>query len=89
MPEEVSMAPMSSMHPSLNHSTESMQDISTFVSNLPSEFKPNFNYKGPDEKNHKPFPVDMMASESIYLQPNTVANEIIQPSIAMEHPNPM
>ena len=89
MPEEVSMAPMSSMHPSLNHSTESMQDISTFISNLPSEFKPNFNYKGPDEKNHKPFPIDMMASESIYLQKNTIANEIIQPSIAMEHPNPM
>jgi hypothetical protein len=39
------------------------------------------------KKNHKPFPVDMMASESIYLQPNTVSNEIIQPSIAMEHPN--
>jgi len=89
MPEEIAMSPMSSMHPSLNHHTESMQDISTFVSNLPSEFKSNFNYKGPDEKNHKPFPVDMMASESIYLQPKTVANEIIKPPIVMEHPNPM
>ena len=41
------------------------------------------------KKNHKPFPVDMMASESIYLQPKTVANEIIKPHIVMEHPNPM
>lgn len=84
MPEEISMSPMSPMQPSVN-SIQSIQSISTFTSDLPADFQTNFNYKGPDVKNHSPSPIDMMASQSIGLQPNTVANEIIKPIISMEH----
>ena len=84
MPEEISMSPMSPMQPSVN-SIQSIQSISTFTSDLPADFKTNFSYKGPDVKNHSPSPIDMMASQSIGLQPNTVANEIIKPIISMEH----
>ena len=87
MPEEIAMSPMPSTHiESGSHSK------SAFTADLPMSFQTtdyNFNYKGPDTKNQKPFPVDMMASESIYLQPNTVANEIIMPPVVMDHPNPM
>ena len=89
MPEEISISPMSKMSSSENV----IQTISTFTSDIPSSYQTgyvsNFNYKGPDSKNQKPFPVDMMASESIFLQPNTIANQIITPSIVMDHPNPM
>ena len=92
MPEEVSISPMSRLSPSENI----VQTISTFVSDISDSYPTNYstgyvsnlNYKGPDVKNHKPFPVDMMASESIYLQPNTVANQIIVPPIVKNHPNP-
>jgi len=85
MPEEIAMSPMAKMHVE-----NSIHSISAFTDNLPLQTANyNFDYKGPDYKNHKPLPVDMMASESIYHQPNTVANEIIKPKIAMEYPNPM
>lgn len=87
MPEEVSMPPMSQMCSSENV----IQTISTFTSDIPSSYQTgyvsNFNYKGSDSKNQKPFPIDMMASESIYLQPNTVANQIIIPPVVMENLN--
>ena len=85
MPEEIAMSPMPSTHiESGSHSK------SEFTADLPMAFQTtdyNFDYKGPDLKNHKPFPVDMLASESIYLQPNTVANEIIIPPVVMDNPN--
>jgi len=89
MPEEIAMSPMQS-----THIERGIHSISGFTSDLPMPFQTtdynfNYNYKGPDMKNQKPFPVDMMASESIYLQPNTVANEIIIPPVVIEHPNPM
>lgn len=85
MPEEIAMSPMSKMH-----IENSIHSISAFTDSVPVNTNNyNFDYKGADSKNQKPLPVDMMASESIYLQPNTVANEIIKPNIAMEHPNPM
>ena len=99
MPEEVAMSPMSPMS-NLSQSENIVQTISTFVSDIsesyPTSYPTNYttgyvsnlNYKGPDLRNHKPFPVDMMASESIYLQPNTVANQIIVPPIVKHHPNP-
>jgi len=93
MPEEISMSPMAPIS-QMSHSEHDVQSISTFVSNVPasyssykSSYVSNFDYKGSDSKNQKPLPVDMMASESIYLQPNTIANEIIKPNIAMQHPN--
>ena len=89
MPEDIAISPMSNMSSSENI----IQSISTFTSEMPASYPSgyvsNFNYKGPDSKNQKPFPVDMMASESIFLQPNTVANQIIVPPIVMDHPNPM
>ena len=92
MPEEVSISPMSRLSPSENI----VQTISTFVSDISDSYPTNYstgyvsnlNYKGPDVKNHKPFPVDMMASESIYLQPHKIANQIIVPPIVMQHANP-
>ena len=87
MPEEIAISPMNSMYVE-----NGIHSISRFIGDLPMPFQTtdyNFNYKGPDMKNQKPFPIDMMASESIYLQPNTVANEIIIPPVVMEHPNPM
>jgi hypothetical protein len=88
MPEEIAMAPMS--HISQNE--DIIQTISTFVSDLPesyqSDYISNFTYKGSDPKNQKPLPIDIMASESIYLQPNTIANQIVIPPIVMEHSNP-
>ena len=85
MPEEIAISPMSKMH-----IENSIHSISAFTDSVPINTNNyNFDYKGADSKNQKPLPVDMMASESIYLQPNTVANEIIKPNIAMEHPNPM
>ena len=93
MPEDVAISPMTNMLSSENV----VQTISTFTSDMSgsytspftSGYVSNFDYKGPDTKNHKPYPMDMMASESIYLQPNTAANRIIVPPIVMEHPNPM
>jgi hypothetical protein len=87
MPEEIAMSPMPS-----THIENGIHSKSAFTSDIPMPFQTtdyNFDYKGPDLKNHKPFPVDMMASESIYLQPNTVPNEIIIPPVVMDHPNPM
>ena len=84
MPEEIAISPIHSMHVK-----NDIHSISNFASTPIYADPNNFNYKGPDSKNEKPYPIDMMASESIYLQPNTVANEIIIPPIVMEHPNPM
>lgn len=87
MPEEVSMPPMSQMCSSENV----IQTISTFTSDIPSSYQTgyvsNFDYKGSDFKNQKPYPIDMMASESIYLQPNTPTNRIIIPPVVMENLN--
>ena len=86
MPEEIAISPIHSMH--VENGIHSVSNFaSTPIYAEPNNF--NFNYKGPESKNQKPYPIDMMASESIYLQPNTVANEIIIPPIVMEHPNPM
>lgn len=89
MPEDIAISPMTNMLSSENV----VQTISTFTSDMsgsyPTGYVSNFDYKGPDSKNQKPYPMDMMASESIYLQPNTAANRIIVPPIVMEHPNPM
>jgi len=85
---------MSPMQPSVNnindiHNTNNTQTISTFTSELPAnynaKYNSNFAYKGADPKNQRPSPIDMMASQSIGLQRNTAANEIIKPKILMEH----
>ena len=73
MPEEVAMSPMSGMH-----SEPSVQSISTFISDIPSSYNSNFNYKGPDKKNSSPLPIDVMASQAIGLQQHTIGNEIIK-----------
>ena len=87
MPEEISMSPMSKMSSSENI----MQ--TTFSSDIPSSnqkgYVSNFDYKGSDSKNQNSYPIDMMTSESIFLQPNTLENQIIVSPIVMEHPNPM
>ena len=81
MPEDISMSPMTHMDDNL----KSIQSRSNFISDVSAEVSSNFTYAGPDPRNHKPMPVDIMASESIGLQPNTVANQIIQPNVPMEH----
>ena len=88
MPEEIAMSPLGGHGPAAIEN--SIHTISRFTADLaakPDNYNYNFNYKGPDLKNQKPSPVDMMASQSIYLEPNEPANQIIIPPVVMEHLN--
>jgi hypothetical protein len=90
MPEEIAMSPLGGHGPAAIEN--SVHTISRFTADLaakPDNYNYNFNYKGPDLKNQKPSPVDMMASQSIYLEPNEPANQIIIPPVVMEHLNPV
>ena len=90
MPEEIAMSPLGGHGPSAIEN--SIHTISRFTADLttkPEIYENNLNYKGPDLKNQKPSPVDMMASQSIYLEPNTAPNQIMIPPVVMEHYYPM